>query len=160
MCLTGPPRQTSHDRVTKMSDPLQSGWMRAKSRLALAALVAGTAMAPTGGHAATIMGSGITLSCGSWVELRRTPNKGPVEEWALGYLSGVAMWTPVSPLDGLDPGAIFVWLDSFCQQRPLEKFKNALDEFIRQRAAMMAPPQPPRPQPAPAPAPPQPLLRR
>jgi hypothetical protein len=102
-------------------------------------------------RAATIMGSGITISCGGWVELRKTPNKGPVEEWSLGYLSGVAMWTPVSPLDGLDAGAVLVWLDNFCQQNPLAPFKIALDEFVRQRAA--AAQQRPGAQPAPAPSP-------
>jgi len=160
MCLTGHQRQTSHDLVMTISDLLARDWWRARPRLIATILFAGIVLAAAGANAATIMGSGITLSCGSWVELRRTPNKAPVEEWAMGYLSGVAMWTPVSPLDGLDPGAIFVWLDSFCQQRPLEKFKNALDEFIRQRAAMMAPPAQAQPRPQPAPAPPQPLMRR
>lgn len=114
-------------------------------------------------RAATIMGSGITISCGGWVELRKTPNKGPVEEWSLGYLSGVAMWTPASPLDGLDAGAVLVWLDNFCQQNPLVAFKLALDEFIRQRAAatqqqQQRQPQP-QPQPQQAPAPPAPSRR-
>lgn len=137
--------------------------MRARQRLGGIVLASVIGLAPASVWGATIMGSGITLSCGSWVELRKTQNKAPVEEWSLGYLSGVAMWTPVSPLDGLDPGAVFVWLDNFCQQRPLERFKNALDEFVRQRAAAAAPQQqrpsaaapqqqhPPAPAPAPVP---------
>lgn len=99
------------------------------------------------------MGTGITISCGGWVETRKTPNKAAVEEWSLGYLSGVAMWTPASPLDGLDAGAVMVWLDNFCQRNPLVPFKAALDEFIRQRIAATTPQQPPAPGPAPSPAP-------
>ena len=105
-------------------------------------------------RSATIMGTGITISCGGWVEIRKTPNKGAVEEWSLGYLSGVAMWTPVSPLDGLDAGAVMVWLDNFCQRNPLVPFKAALDEFVRQRAAAITQQQQqPRPAPTPAPTP-------
>lgn len=122
----------------------------------LVILVCGFLCAPNGARAATIMGSGITISCGGWVEIRKTPNKGPVEEWSLGYLSGVAMWTPVSPLDGLDAGAVLVWLDNFCQQNPLAPFKIALDEFVRQRAAAIQQQQRPAATPLPTPsAPPQ-----
>lgn len=100
------------------------------------ALLAAAAFLPKApASAATLMGSGITVSCGGWVEVRKgAPLKAQIEDWALGYLSGVAMWTPESPLDNLDPGAVFVWLDNFCQQRPLEPFKNALDNFVRARA--------------------------
>lgn len=95
-------------------------------------------------HAATLMGSGITVSCGGWVEARRNnvPIKPVLEEWGLGYLSGIAIWTPHYPLDNLDPPAVFVWLDNYCQQNPLEPFKSALDAFVRARAT-------PPPQPAP-----------
>lgn len=109
--------------------------------------------AASGARSATIMGTGITISCGGWVEIRKTPNKAVVEEWSLGYLSGVAMWTPISPLDGLDAGAVMVWLDNFCQRNPLVPFKAALDEFVRQRAAATAQQQQPRPAPGPAPTP-------
>lgn len=102
--------------------------------------------------AATLMGSGITISCGGWVEARKgTPIKPLVEDWGLGYLSGVAMWTPESPLDNLDPPAVFVWLDNYCQQRPLEPFKSALDAFVRARSTP-----PPQAQPAAPPAQPRP----
>ena len=40
----------------------------------------------------------------------------------------------------LDPAAVFVWLDNYCQQRPLEPFKSALDSFVRARAARRASP--------------------
>jgi hypothetical protein len=94
---------------------------------------------------ATMMGAGL-VSCGAWVEVRKgAPNKVPLEEWALGYLSGVAMWTANSPLNGLDPGAVVVWLDNYCQSRPLEPFKLALDAFIRARAQPPAPAAPAAP---------------
>ena len=90
--------------------------------------------------AATLMGSGVTISCGGWVEVRKGgANKQLIEEWALGYLSGVAIWTPESPLDNLDPAAVFVWLDNACQQRPLEPFKAALDAFVRVRSVATTP---------------------
>ena len=135
-----------------MNRPALPAWA-----LAIAVGAAGLTATPVG--AATLMGSGITISCGGWVEARKgTPIKQLVEDWGLGYLSGVAMWTPESPLDNLDPAAVFVWLDNYCQQRPLEQFKSALDAFVRARST--PPPQqqpqpqpqagqPPRPQPAP-----------
>ena len=95
---------------------------------------------PISAGAATLMGSGVTISCGGWVEVRKgAPNKQLIEEWALGYLSGVAIWTPESPLDNLDAAAVFVWLDNVCQQRPLEPFKAALDAFVRVRSTPPAP---------------------
>jgi len=104
--------------------------------LACLAVLTGSALPPVKtASAATLMGTGITVSCGGWIEVRKgTPVKPQLEDWALGYLSGVAMWTPESPLDNLDPGAVFVWLDNYCQQRPLEPFKLALDNFVRARA--------------------------
>lgn len=113
-------------------------------RWSVAVTLAGLVIPPiTAARAATIMGTGITISCGGWVEIRKTPSKAGVEEWTLGYLSGVAMWTPASPLDGLDAAAVMVWLDNFCQQNPLVPYKLALDEFVRIRAAAMRPPAPP-----------------
>lgn len=131
-----------------MNRPALPAWA-----LAIAVGAAGLTATPVG--AATLMGSGITISCGGWVEARKgTPIKQLVEDWGLGYLSGVAMWTPESPLDNLDPAAVFVWLDNYCQQRPLEPFKSALDAFIRTRSAAQAPPQqPPQPQSAQQPRP-------
>jgi len=133
---------------------MRMGYKRVK--LLAAAILVVVASAVPGARAATIMGSGVSLSCGGWVEIRKTPNKAAAEEWTLGYLSGVAMWSPASPLDNLDAGAVFVWLDNFCQQRPLERFKAALDEFVRDRARAARPPaqpsqgKPPAPTPAPA----------
>lgn len=108
---------------------------RLASAASALAIALGIAVPPSGpANAATLMGSGITISCGGWVEARKgTPVKPLVEDWGLGYLSGVAMWTPESPLDNLDPAAVFVWLDNYCQQRPLEPFKAALDAFVRAR---------------------------
>lgn len=113
------------------------GWTFRRPALAIGvALAAAIAAAPCA-KAATLMGSGITVSCGGWVEARK--GTGPIrpllEDWGLGYLSGVAMWTQESPLDNLDAAAVFVWLDNYCQSRPLEPFKAALDAFVRVRAA-------------------------
>lgn len=91
----------------------------------------------SGAHAATIMGAGVNLTCGGWIEARKTnntPNRLAAEQWALGYLSGVAMFTNSSPLDRLDPGAVFVWLDNACQQHPLERLPAALVQFVKVRA--------------------------
>ena len=103
-------------------------------------------MTPNSALAATLMGTGVTVSCGGWVEIRKgAPNKQVLEEWALGYLSGVAIWSPESPLDNLDPGAVFVWLDNACQSKPLEPFKSALDAFVRARSTPPAATGPARP---------------
>ena len=113
---------------------------RAETLLVALGLAAAGVMAPQAAPAATLMGSGVTVSCGGWVETRKgAPNKQVLEEWALGYLSGVAIWSPESPLDNLDSGAVFVWLDNTCQNRPLEPFKSALDAFVRARSTPPAP---------------------
>jgi len=101
-------------------------------------------------HAATIMGAGVNVTCGGWIEARKTnntPNRLAAEQWALGYLSGVAMFTNTSPLDKLDPGAVFVWLDNACQQHPLERLPAALVQFVKVRAEAAkssAPAEPPK----------------
>ena len=108
---------------------------RAEILLVSLGLAALEIVTPRSAPAATLMGSGVTVSCGGWVEIRKgAPNKQVLEEWALGYLSGVAIWSPESPLDNLDSGAVFVWLDNVCQNRPLEPFKAALDAFVRARS--------------------------
>jgi hypothetical protein len=135
-------------------------WTAGFCSLLLAGTVGvGSVVAP-GARAATVMGAGVALSCGGWVETRKgsEPNKSAAEQWVLGYLSAVAMFTNTSPLDGLDPGAVFVWLDNACQQRPLERLPAALVQFVRARAeAAKAQGQrtPPKPQPAPSPKPKQ-----
>ena len=135
MRLTGQGFQMSNRSVTSSAVPTWARFRRGGARAGIGLVLGMIATSPS--FAATIMGSGVALSCGGWVEVRKTPNKTIAEEWTLGYLSGVAMWTPASPLDGLDVGAVMVWLDNFCQQRPLLPYKAALDEFVRQRTAAM-----------------------
>jgi hypothetical protein len=75
-------------------------------------------------------------SCGSWVALRRDngPKIWQVEEWAMGFLSGMAVVQSGSNyLEGLDENAIYGWLDNYCSAHPLATLADALKELASER---------------------------
>jgi hypothetical protein len=77
------------------------------------------------------LGSGSNLSCGRWVERRKTDSWHEQANWALGFLSGMAIGsTDLDPLNGLDSDAVLNWLDNYCRANPLERFSHALLKFV------------------------------
>ena len=80
-----------------------------------------------------LLGAGTNSSCGSWLADRATNNYFSMGNWALGFLSGVAIYGDnLNPLEGVDSNAIAYWLDNYCQSRPTDRFVDALKAFIRQ----------------------------
>jgi hypothetical protein len=81
------------------------------------------------------MGVGVAVSCGAWVERRKTQSGAAVEQaWVLGYVSAsnatiVAMGQN-DVLAGVDVPAISAWLDNYCRQHPLEKLAKATDALV------------------------------
>ncbi len=77
-------------------------------------------------------------SCGSWVSHRRAPRPmlAQYEQWVLGFVSGIAV-TQMSTdfLKGLDPAAVYGWLDNYCRAHPLEPLPNALQDLAQERGA-------------------------
>ena len=80
----------------------------------------------------TTLGAG-NSSCGSWLSARASNNYFSMGNWALGFLSGVGIYsTDLNPLEGVDSDAVSYWLDNYCQARPTDRFVDALNAFIRQ----------------------------
>jgi hypothetical protein len=78
-----------------------------------------------------IMGQG-GVSCGAWLEARRTrsANSWTLQAWVLGYVSGVNSVGGDDFLEAPDAEAIFAWLDNYCRQHPLEKLQKASNMLI------------------------------
>jgi hypothetical protein len=75
-------------------------------------------------------------SCGSWLAYRRAgnPTLGQIEQWIAGYASGIAiMQSSTDYLRGLDPEAVFGWLDDHCGANPLEPLSDAVMDLAHER---------------------------
>jgi hypothetical protein len=92
-------------------------------------LIAGEAQSQT----VKLVGDGANTSCGTWLESRRTTYNHYMATWALGYLSGVAIWSQtLNPLNSVDAEGVFYWLDNYCREHPIDKFSNALAAFVHE----------------------------
>ncbi len=77
------------------------------------------------------LGAGANATCGKWLADRQSGNYFSVGNWALGFLSGAAAYSPnLNPLEGLDGDAVLYWIDNYCRSRPLDKFTVALKAFV------------------------------
>jgi hypothetical protein len=82
----------------------------------------------------TAIGKG-TDSCGNWTVARHHLQAASVEQWFLGFLSGVGF----DAVDGTDPlkrqdaDAVWSWLDSYCQAHPLDRITRAGATFVARR---------------------------
>lgn len=51
--------------------------------------------------------------------------------WALGYISGAAIWGGVGdPLRPTDANGVFYWLDNYCRTAAAGPLREAIDAFI------------------------------
>lgn len=89
--------------------------------LLAATMLSGQAPRPAqdGYHAG---GIGAKSSCGTWVVERARGRALGLEQWLMGFLSGVGWSQPDGddPLTGLDANAAFLWMDNYCSKQPLE----------------------------------------
>jgi hypothetical protein len=83
-------------------------------------------------EAVQTMGAGVGISCGTWLEDRRTRGGHfSALNWALGYLSGAAIFGDVGdPLRGVDPNGVAYWLDNWCRANPSSYFSDGVRAFI------------------------------
>jgi hypothetical protein len=94
-------------------------------------------IAPAAAQTVDIVGAGVGVSCGTWLEHRAT-GQPDIANWALGYLSGVAVWGfdrtmgHKAPLRGMDADGVLYWLDNYCHVNPTNKFTDALAAFVEQ----------------------------
>ena len=67
----------------------------------------------------TTIGAGASASCGRWLDRRRTGHKDGMANWALGYISGAAVYGEIGdPLRDTDSDGVLYWLDNFLRQKP------------------------------------------
>jgi len=65
-----------------------------------------------------------TLSCGQWVEARKTPNDAYAQamtSWVLGYMTAAGYYIQDHPPIQSDVAGFRVALDEFCQKNPTEQ---------------------------------------
>jgi hypothetical protein len=76
------------------------------------------------------LGAGANATCGKWLTDRQNGNAFSIANWALGYLSGAAVFSDtLNPLEGLDSDAVLYWIDNYCRSHPLERVTVALKTF-------------------------------
>jgi hypothetical protein len=100
--------------------------------VALGLMVSIAATAP----AVAVKAIGVGLNpCGTWTADRT--DRGvvtlPVEQWVVGYLSGVALWAPnLDPMKGIDAQAVWAWMDYYCRAHPQVTIRDAAEAFIQE----------------------------
>ena len=76
----------------------------------------------------SIRGGGVE-SCGSWLQHRSRGGSSDMQ-WALGYLSGVAVSSIFDPLAKTDGDGVWYWLDNYCSTHPERPLADGLDTFV------------------------------
>ena len=82
----------------------------------------------------TAIGQGVS-TCGTWTEYRSKNNAAKIEQWSLGFLSGVG-WVHMNgedPLHGKDAKTVFGWIDIYSRAFPLELVQEAVSVFASGR---------------------------
>ncbi len=77
-------------------------------------------------------GAGLA-SCGTWTADRLEKTSLVVEQWVLGFLSGVGLAGQakgIDPLAGTDPEAVRAWIDNYCRSNPLKQIYEAAIAFV------------------------------
>jgi hypothetical protein len=72
-----------------------------------------------------------TWSCVAWQQAKTDQRSDVTEQWALGFLSGVAFASRNStdPLRGLPPQALSDWLDRYCRSHPEDTIAHGTETF-------------------------------
>jgi hypothetical protein len=95
------------------------------------ALMSGSAEAQQGEY--SMIGQG-TLSCGTWTAYRRNQSALGIQQWVLGFLSGVGFASAQfgrDPLNEVDAQGVWAWVDNYCQSYPLNRIVDAAMTFAR-----------------------------
>jgi hypothetical protein len=76
-------------------------------------------------------GAGAAASRGKWLDQRRTGQYIGMINWALGFISGAAIYGSVgNPLGETDADGGAYWLDNYCRRDPSAYFNAAAKAFI------------------------------
>jgi hypothetical protein len=86
----------------------------------------------SGGRAVAydVVGAG-SWSCEAWQQARKAKQGDVTEQWALGFLAGVAFMSKntMDPLRGQPPQALAEWLDRYCRQNPKALIFQGAENF-------------------------------
>lgn len=100
-----------------------------KLRTSIVAIVTGMMLSPLMNASAITVAGG--QSCGEWLKHRK--NGGweaiVVQNWLMGYLSGVAMESNKDFLKNAEGESIFLYIDQYCTKNPLERVRGAGDQL-------------------------------
>ena len=77
------------------------------------------------GNAVEYMG---VTSCEEWVN-RHSTNDSSMEEWLLGYLSGIAAGKNIDLLGGAERKSLFLWMDKYCKKNPLKRIDSGAHDL-------------------------------
>ena len=96
--------------------------------IAITTIIANVAFVPSTA-AITVVGG---KSCGEWIKYRHEGGwpKVIVQNWLMGYLSGVAMESGIDYLKEAEGESVYIWVDNYCNSNPLERTVNAADKLI------------------------------
>ena len=81
------------------------------------------------------------FGCGKWIEARESKGAAAhvVENWADGYLSGLAIGTGIEFWrkggNRLDKESAYLWIDNYCRANPLKTTAEASSALFREHTA-------------------------
>lgn len=84
------------------------------------------------GNEVSMIGSGGS-SCGTWLDHRKNNHAVDVEQWVVGFASGVAWSGYGDPLRGVDFNGVLYWVDKYCREHTLDTISDAAIAFLKQR---------------------------
>ena len=97
--------------------------------LLLAFAVSVAAVDDASAETRTILGVGVNSTCGQWQENRKAGNLASVQQrsWIAGFLSGHNVTSNDRDfLASTDTAAIYIWIDNYRRNRPLDSLTFAL----------------------------------
>lgn len=71
-------------------------------------------------------------SCGEWVNRHSTNDGAAMEEWLLGFLSGLAAGKNIDLLKKVQKEYLYLWIDNYCQANPSGRVDNAAHDLADQ----------------------------
>jgi len=78
-----------------------------------------------------LVGQG-TLDCANWTTLRQGRQALGLEQWVVGFLSGIGYEGEThgdNPLKGIDADTVWTWMDTYCRDHPLATISSSVAAF-------------------------------
>ena len=75
--------------------------------------------------------SWVNIQSAHWVSIRSVSTNSPSDHAALlGYLSGAAKYSGVDILQNADTESLYLWMDVYCSNNPLQKIYIGADSLF------------------------------